>query len=389
MIDVYDLTSEHHRRDPFPLYARMRTEAPVLWSERLHCWFLSRYRDCLDVFRDAERFGVDRQRLGTPVPEQATNLQNMDRPAHTPVRNLFVAAYRAQDFAGLARRARQHADRLLDQLMQRPEVDLMAEYGSPLGLEVTCEFLGVERPDVSSFSAMADAVVQSFDGGFFNDLRKPGEEARARLSELIESWNVRSPGGGKGFIGYLLDRQEAEQVSRRIVFNSVRVGLLAGYTAVTSALGNVLKAVFERDVPLERFRDDAGNGAGADLALEEMFRYEGPVQGMMRLCYEDVEIGGQRIHRGQAVTLLIGAANRDPEPFQCPDDLVLDRAPNPHLAFGWGMHACIGGSLAKLVLGAALAQLARRAPRMRLVQPLVPKRQVSHRAPQRVLVAWE
>jgi len=385
MIDVYDLISDENRRNPFALYARMRSEAPVLWSERLNSWFLTRYADCLDVFRDGQRFGVDRQRLGVAVSEQATNLQNMDRPAHTPVRNLFVGAYRAQDFAGLARRARQCADHLLDALMRRREVDLMSEYGSPLGLEVTCEFLGVERPDVGSFSALADAVVQSFDAGFFSDLRKPGEEARARLSELIESWGVRAPGKAGGFIGYLLDRHEAEQVSRRIVFNSVRVGLLAGYTAVTSALGNVLKAVFEYGVPLDRFADQAR----ADAAIEEMFRYEGPVQGMMRLCYEDVEIRDQQIRRGQAVTLLIGAANRDPEQFERPDEIVLDRAPNPHLAFGWGMHACIGGSLAKLVIAAAVARLAERAPRMRLAEPLVPKRQVSHRAPQRVVVGWE
>lgn len=385
MIDVYDLTSDDNRRNPFPLYARMRAEAPVLWSERLNCWFLTRYRDCLDVFRDGQRFGVDRQRLGPPVSEQATNLQNMDRPAHTPVRNLFVAAYRAQDFAGLANRARQCADRLLDSLLQRRQVDLMSEYGSALGLEVTCDFLGVERPDVSSFSAMADAVVQSFDAGFFSHLRKPGEEARVKLSELIETWNVRAPGQTSGFIAYLLDRHEAEQVSRRIVFNSVRVGLLAGYTAVTSSLGNVLKAVFERGVPL----DCLASEARADAAIEEMFRYEGPVQGMMRLCYEDVDIADQRIRRGQAVTLMIGAANRDPEQFERADDIMLDRAPNPHLAFGWGMHACIGGSLAKLVIAAALSRLAERAPRMRLTEPLVPKLQVSHRAPQRVLVSWE
>lgn len=385
MIDVYDLISDENRRNPFPLYARMRAEAPVLWSERLNCWFLTRYRDCLDVFRDGQRFGVDRRQLGASVPEQAVNLQNMDRPAHTPVRNLFVGAYRAQDFSALAKRARLCADHLLDVLMRRREVDLMSEYGAPLGLEVTCDFLGVERPEVDSFSAMADAVVQSFDAGFFNDLRKPGEEARAKLSELIESWNARSPGTASGFIGYLLDRHEAEQVSRRIVFNSVRVGLLAGYTAVTSSLGNVLKAVFERGVPL----DCLAGEARADAAIEEMFRYEGPVQGMMRLCYEDVEIGDQQIRRGQAVTLMIGAANRDQEQFARPDDIVLDRAPNPHLAFGWGMHACIGGSLAKLVIAAALSQLAERAPRMRLKEPLVPKRQVSHRAPQRILVGWE
>jgi cytochrome P450 len=385
MIDVFDLTSDEHRRDPFPLYARMRTEAPVLWSERLKTWFLTRYRDCLDVFRDAQRFGVDPQRFGATIPEGAMNLQKMDRPAHTPVRNLFVGAYRAQDFPALAQRARSCADRVLDPLLRRREVDLMSEYGAPLGLEVTCDFLGLERPDVETFSALADAVVQSFDAGFFPDLRKPGEEARARLSHLLEDWGVRPPEQGTGFIGYLLARREAEQVSRRVLFNSVRVGLLAGYTAITSALGNVLKAVLEGGTPLACFADEAR----ADAAIEELFRYEGPVQGMTRLCYEDVAIGDQRIRRGQPVTLLIGAANRDPEQFERPDEIVLDRNPNPHLAFGWGMHACIGGSLAKLIIAAAMSRLAARALGVRLKRPLVPKRQVSHRAPQRVVVGWE
>lgn len=383
MIDICELTDEENRRDPFPLYARMRKEAPVLWSEPLQSWFLSRYRDCLDVFRDNERFGVDPRRLGVDVPPQALNLQNLDRPDHAPIRNLFVGAYRAQDFHGLAWRARRCADRLLDSLTQRDEVDLMSEYGAPLGLEVTCDFLGVEQPDLESFGVMAEAVVQSFDAGFFPELEKSGEEARARLSDLIESWGDRAA-GTNGFLGYLLERNEAAQVSSRAVFNSIRVGLLAGHTAVTSTLGNILKAVLERGIPLESWAD----GPKADCAIEEMFRYDGPVQGMGRFCYEDVTIEGQHIRAGQTVTLIIGAANRDPERFESPDDIVLDRSPNPHLAFGWGMHACIGGSLAKLVVGAALARLAERAPRIRFKEPLVPKRQVSHRAPKRVLVGW-
>nr|WP_246356879.1 cytochrome P450 [Pyxidicoccus fallax] len=164
----------------------------------------------------------------------------------------------------------------------------------------------------------------------------------------------------------------------------MRVVFHAGYTSVYSAVGSAIISLLRHGVELSRL----GDPALLETAVEELFRYDGPVQATGRVCTEDVELGGVRIARGQALVLLLGSANRDPEAFSQPESLVLDRQPNSHLAFGWGIHACVGGLLAKAVVRLALSSLRENSPRLRLSGDVVHKPQATQRCPDRIPVTF-
>ncbi len=379
--EEYDFTSDENLGDPYPMYARMRIADPAWWSPRLQSWLISRYPDCVHVLRNRFQFGADRRRLGERPPDEVLFVQNLDGLAHAALRKLLIESQRAQDLAEVAARARRRADQLLDELVGRDQVDLLNEYAVPLGLDAICDFMGVDPPEVSSFTAIAEIITRSFDSGFWPELVEPGELARAEMTALIESWGVRHK--GRGMVSHLLERRPAE-VSTKMIFNSLRVVFFGGFVAIANAFANALKAVFTRGVPLAIF----GEPSRAGRALEEIYRYDGPVHANLRYAMEDVQIAGRQIRRGESVIALVAAANRDPQQFDRAEELVLDRLPNPHLAFGWGIHACTGAHLSSLVTRLALASLCERAPGIELAEPLQPKRQISHRAPQRVSVRW-
>jgi cytochrome P450 len=369
-------------RDPYAVYARLRETAPVVWHEPLNSWLLTRYQDCIRVFRDSRRFAADRRKAGIPVPESTLSIQSMDPPEHTSVRGLLVSAYRAQDMAAVEQRARRYADELLGRLAGSNGGELMTGFAAPLTLATICDFLGVPVPALDSFSAMSDAIILGMDAGLRPERAEPGAVARARLSALIATWCDPPP--RTGMLGYLAGHAAAAGMSRDVLLNSVRVVFHAGYTSLYSAIGNAVLALLRHEVDLTWLRDSQL----MDTAVEELFRYDGPVQANARLCTEDVELGGVHIRQGQVVLLLLGAANRDPEQFARPDELMLERQPNPHLAFGWGIHACVGALLAKAVVQAALASLSDRAPRLRLAGEPVHKPQATQRCLERLPVSF-
>jgi cytochrome P450 len=190
------------------------------------------------------------------------------------------------------------------------------------------------------------------DAGLNPELAEPGRRARAELSVLMRSW--LNPPPSIGMLGYLVEHQAAAQMGPAVLHNSVRVVFHAGYTTVSSAIGSAVHSMLHRSVDWRPLRDPQQSEA----AVEELLRYDGPVQANWRVCVEDADVAGTRIHRGQTVHLMLGSANRDAEQFEQPDDIILTRHPNPHLALGGGMHACIGASLAKRVVRVALRALA-------------------------------
>ncbi|MFP2925673.1 cytochrome P450 [Pyxidicoccus sp. 3LG] len=369
-------------RDPYPVYARMRALAPVMWQERLNSWLLTRHAECLQVLKDSRRFAADWRRVGVAVPEHGLSVQSMDPPEHGELRGLLVSAYRAQDLAAVERRAYLHANRLLAGLRAEGGGELMTRFAAPLALHAVCDFLGVPAPDPASFGEMSDAIIRGMDAGLAPERAAPGAAAGAGLSALVASWFEPPPAGG--MLGFLARSESAAGMPRGVLMNSMRVVFHAGYTSVYSAVGSSLISLLRHGVELSRL----GDPALLETAVEELFRYDGPVQATGRVCTEDVELGGVRIARGQELVLLLGSANRDPEAFSQPEALVLDRQPNPHLAFGWGIHACVGGLLAKAVVRLALSSLIEHAPRLRLSGDVVHKPQATQRCPDRIPVTF-
>jgi cytochrome P450 len=370
---AFDLLDPATIRDPYSVHARLRQEGAVIWYPRLESWLLPRYRDCVAVFRDSDHFTSDPRRLQFPLPASAVSIQTLDAPEHTSVRSLLATAYRAQPIDALEQRVVEVADRLLAGFVRDGGGEIMTGLAIPLALAAICDLLGVAAPDPRQFGPTSDAIIRSMDAGLRPERDEPGRRARAELSALVASWFARPPEGG--MLGHLAGLARAGEISPDILHNSVRVVFHAGYTTVYSALGSAVLSSVRQRLDWKSL----GDADHQDTAVDELLRHDGPVQANSRICLEDLEIAGVPISRGQRVLLLLGSANRDPEEFDRPDELVLDRRPNRHLAFGWGIHTCLGASLARIVLRVTLSRLGELTSDVRLSGPVEHKPQATQR----------
>ncbi|MFF5265296.1 cytochrome P450 [Actinomadura viridis] len=350
----YDPLAPATLADPYPVYARLRTQAPVFWHAGMGCWVLSRYADCVAVLRDHQGFARDWRRVGEAVPEASLSVQSLDPPALAAVRGAFLRALHAQDLGAISGAAAGLLEVVFDRLADRGCFDLVAEVAQPLALQVICDLLGVAAPEVESFAAVSDAIMRGMDAGLDPARAEPARRARAELTALVASWFTET--GGPGL---LADVRTAPDVPPAVVQNTARVMFQGGYSTMVAAIGNIAAVLLRHPGVLEevRARPDL-----APAAVEELVRFDGPVQGTSRAATAQTVIGGRPIGAGQTVLTLYAAANHDPDVFNRPDELRLDRAPNPHLGFGWGPHACLGTLLAQTGLTVLLTALAARPP---------------------------
>lgn len=346
--DRYDPLDAEILRDPYPVLAELREHAPVFWHTGMDSWVLTRYEDSVRVLRDHETFARDPRRNGGTVPEPSLSVQTLDPPQQSPVRSLFMTALRAQDLAGVEDRAHLLVGERLDQLAEGGPFDVVAEIAVPLSVAVVADLLGVEPPLYEEFAAVSDAIMRSMDGGLTPALVEPGRVARQQLSDLVDSWFAASARPG------LLARVQqatapgAEALTRLYVKNTARVMFQGGYSTMAAAIGNAVHTLFAHPGALDQMRDRALLATGVD----ELVRFDGPVQGTTRTAVRSCRIGGVEIAPGQKVVPQFAAANRDPAAFTRADDLVLDRTPNQHLGYGWGPHSCIGSTVAQAGLRA-------------------------------------
>lgn len=351
--DRYDPLDVEILRDPYPVLAELREHAPVFWHAGMDSWALTRYADSVRVLRDHETFARDPRRTGGTVPEPSLNVQTLDPPQQSQVRSLFMTALRAQDLAGVEDRARLLVSERLDQLAGGGPFDVVAEIAVPLSVAVVADLLGVEPPPYEEFASVSDAIMRSMDGGLNPALVEPGRVARQQLSDLVDSWSAASARSG------LLARVQqatapgSDAQTRLYVKNTARVMFQGGYSTMAAAVGNAVHTLLAHPGTLGRMGDLALLATGVD----ELVRFDGPVQGTTRTAVRACRIGHVDIAPGQKVVPLFAAANRDPATFTRADELVLDRTPNRHLGYGWGPHSCIGTTVAQAGLRALVAAL--------------------------------
>jgi cytochrome P450 len=346
----YDPLDPATLADPYPLYARLRQHAPILWHEGMKSWLLSRYADCVAVLRDHERFARDWRRVGQSVPEPSLSVQSLDPPDQAPLRGLFLRSLHAADLDGIAARAQARLGELFGALAARQRFDLVAEIARPMSLQVICDLLGVDQPELESFAAVSDAIMASMDAGLAPETIEPGRLARQRLTALVESWFSASD--RPGLLADVMGGHGAF-VPELFVQNTARVMFQGGYSTMVAAIGNVVHTLLRHPHALKQLADPQLLRTGAD----ELVRFDGPVQGTSRVATRSTTIGGTTIKAGQVVLTLFAAANHDPAQFEAPGELLLDRSPNQHLGFGWGPHACLGTVLAQIALRALVAAL--------------------------------
>jgi cytochrome P450 len=376
-LSLYHLLNPDVLANPYPLYNRLRTEAPVHWDPFLHAWVVTRYADVVRVLHD---FSAER----TPKPEQLKDMNLsaispiaavmvkqmlfLDAPAHTRLRSLASSAFTPARVRVLRSHIQQIADTLIDTATAaRPgEMDIIAEFAEPLPAIVTAEMLGVPIKDHRQLKDWT-AVFAEMLGNFQHNPDHVPKVLRA-LEEMLEYFRERvrelRAHPREGLINSLLtaeingDRLTEEEV----IANSI-VTMVGGQETTTNLIGNGLLTLLRHPAEMQRLRDDPEL---IPSAVEELLRYESPSQHTARLARADVELGGRKIRKRDAVIAVMGAANRDPERFPDPDRLDLARTDNRHLAFGWAAHFCFGAALARIEGQVSFATILRRMSKLEL-----------------------
>lgn len=364
---LFNPLDPHVLRDPYPIYRRLREIDPVHWHDQLRSWVVTRYADCVSVLRDADAFAADFRRIGVPTPPVLLSLQTLDPPDQTPLRHFATNAVRSQDMARLEHEARHLAARMLGVLASRPSFDFVTDFADHFTLAIMCRLLGVDPPEEDeAFATLNDDLDRSMDSGLAPDGEVAGLQARANFNALIEQWLARA--NSEGVLGYVMQNIDGVDVSHDVLVNSVRAFFHAGFEVPSRFLGNAMLALLSRPESLASF----GAATTVETGVEELIRYVGPVQALTRACTRDVQLGPREVNKGDLVTLLLAAANRDPEQFDQAEDLMLGRHPNQHLGFGRGAHSCLGLHIARLEARSVLSEVAQRHPQMRLAgEPVV------------------
>ena len=343
------------KADPYPVYARLRAEAPVRFHEDLGVWTIARHRDVEGALRDWETYssasGITVGGFGGFKPM----IILMDPPRHHDLRRLLSRAFTPRRVAVLEERMRAIAADLLGPMLSAGGGDFVAEFARPYPTTVIAELLGVDPGDRDAFCRWSDAIMLS--GSDAAEL----EAAYANLFEYFETAVARrrrQP--GEDLVSALLRGESAEGgLSEDELLGFCALLLIAGHETMTNFLSLAALTVDRLPELRRELIEDPGR---CGVAVEELLRFEPPVHGLARTVTADVELAGQTIPRGDMVLLLLGSANRDPDAFEEPDRFDLAHVGGDNAAFGFGVHYCMGAGLARLEARVGLEELLRRMP---------------------------
>jgi len=357
--------------DPYPLYARLRREAPVHFDPFLHVWVVTRYADVVTVLHDfsahrSQPSEDELRRLGlsalNPIAQMmARQMLFLDPPAHGRLRGLAAKAFTPRRVELLRDHVAAIVNRLIDRVVASGRMDVIADFAAPLPAIVTAEMLGLPTSDWSRLKAWSADYAEML-GNF-----QQNPDGVARVLATVEAMTTyfrsaireqeRQP---RGLIGALLAAEDVgDRLTEDEIIANVIITMVGGQETTTNLIGNGLLTLLRNPDVIERLRADPSL---VPSAVEELLRFESPSQHTARIAPADATLGGRTIPRGQGVVAVMAAANRDPERFPEPDALDICRADNRHLAFGWAAHFCFGAPLARLEGQLAFSALLSRLP---------------------------
>jgi cytochrome P450 len=368
-LSLYHLLEPGVLANPYPLYHRLRTEDPVHWDSYLHAWVVTRYKDVVTVLQD---FSAAR----TPTPEQLRDLglselepiarvmvRQMlfrDAPAHTRLRSLAAAAFSPSKVEALRHHIQEITDNLIGAVVAKGRIDVIADLADLLPATVTAELMGVPVEDRGQLKGWS----KDFSEMLGNFQHNPGRTAvmRETIEQMTDYFRRRMHAKAcpsqEGVVHALMNAEvNGDRLTEEEVIANSIITLVGGLETTTNLIGNGLMSLLRNPRQLEMLR---ANPLLYPSTIEELLRYESPIQYTARLAPADVDLGGKSIRRHQAVIAVVGAANHDPERFRDPDRLDITRQDNRHLAFGWASHFCFGAPLARLEGQIALSTMLRR-----------------------------
>jgi pimeloyl-[acyl-carrier protein] synthase len=370
-LSLYHLLDPEVLASPYPLYHRLRSEDPVHWDPYLHAWVVTRYVDVIRVLHDFLAYP-------TPTPEQLTaiglssfspiaavmvkQMLFMDPPAHTRLRSLASQAFAPQRVEMLRSHIREVVDHLIDRVKPGGTMDVIADLAEPLPCIVTAEMLGIPVEDHPQLKFWSQDFAEMLGNFQHNPERAPRvlksvQEMTSYFCSAVKEQRLHPRGG---LVSSLTNAEiQGDRLTEEEVVANLIITMVGAQETTTNLIGNGVLSLIRNPDQLERIRSDLSL---IPSAIEELLRYESPSQHTARLAPDDVELGGKRIRKREAVIAVMAAGNRDPERFAEPDRLDVTRADNRHLAFGWAAHFCFGAPLARIEGQITLETLLRRFP---------------------------
>jgi pimeloyl-[acyl-carrier protein] synthase len=364
--------------NPYPVYERLRSHDPVHWDESDQRWLLTRYADVTTVFRSPAASSKRVQAVLRFVPPEfqkitearAKSMIACDAPDHNRLRLLVSKAFTARAVDAMTSRIQRLVDGFLDAVQSHGRMDVIADLAYPLPVTVIAEMLGAPPEDRARFKKWSDELSVLAGGGgspaalTLDDYRRNAKSYNELTEYLGAIAAERRTQPRDDLITALVQAEEAgDRLSEVEFYANAMLLLVAGNETTTNLIGNGTLALLRHPDQLKKLRD---NPALIPSAVEELLRYDSPVQMTSRVLTKDLTVGGKQLRQGQLVVLLIGAANRDPQQFREPDRLDVERADNKHLSFGLGSHFCLGAQLARLEAHIAFETILRRMPGLRL-----------------------
>jgi cytochrome P450 len=361
---------ENFRRNPYSFYQPLRMSPPPVLRFFIPVAIVSRYADVLATLRDHLRFSSMpvRNRMTMEVAEvfgDAPSVINSDPPIHTRLRKLVSRDFTPRAIRELEPRVRALTNGLLDELARKGHFDLVADFAIPLPVRIIASILGIPGERYETFKRWSDTLIEltSLPPGtpMADSVRTNLTEMRAYFAEEIER-RRRHPGADL-MSSLVSAHEDTEMLSASELMQFLVIMLIAGNETTTNLIGNGMLALLEHPEQMKLLRRDP---TLMPRAIEEMLRYDSPVQTVFRTAKEDVEIGGTMVEKGSGVFLMLGSANRDAAQFRNPDVFDITREASDHVSFGEGIHYCIGAPLARLEGAVAFETMLNRFPGLAL-----------------------
>ncbi len=361
-----DLRDPAFVADPYPALAELRAAGPLVWHEPSGRWLASTHDAVSAVLRDRSfgRIWVDWEPVDAMAPFNDLHRHQMmesEDQAHFRLRSAVSRAFARGHVERMRPRIEQLVDSMLDAL--DGTVDILAAYAEPLPVYVICELLGVPRDDHARLRSWSQAIVHMYEHDVGEHTRDAAVAASVAFADYVRELLVeRRARPGSDLVSDLLDTELSDDE----LVASVVLLLNAGHEASVNVFGNGLHALLSHDDQLARV---TSGEVPMSVALEELIRFDAPLQLFERTATADVEVSGATVEEGQVVACLMGSANRDETVFEDAASLDVGREPNPHVGFGMGLHFCLGAPLARLELEITFRRLLERFPRLRLAAP--------------------
>lgn len=380
----FDLNSGEFLANPYPIYDEMRTSDPIHWSAQNSYWLLTRYADIVSLIHNdrlsSNRIAAHAARMPAAIKEQfrpfftavSSWMLMVDPPDHARLRGLVNKAFTPGVVGNMQSLIQELVDDMLARAQVQGRMDVITDLANPLPAMVIAELLGVPRTEQQKFKQWSDDITKALSGidsarskeelfSLYTIAQNSIVELSAYFKERVNELRLHPR---ENLLSALAQAEEqGDRLTENELFANCALLMIAGHETTTNLIGNGILALLHNPDQHEAL------AANPDLivsAVEELLRYDSPVQKMARIALADIDVDGKQIKQGDLVCFCFGAANRDPEQFPAPRQLDIARKPNRHLAFGHGLHYCVGAALARLEGQIVFNTVLRRLPRLRL-----------------------